>query len=470
MSKSEWENIITSLDSKLDLLNEEIESLMKQVKHICEQMDLKCERDINTDDDTSAIDTFYVDDREIFHEQQVVIHTDRHPHARIIRAKKSRTRQNDNGDFFVPGTRRRSRKAIGSTRKGTRIRHKDNLGGKDNKRCSRTKNNDTHMTELLPRDQKRNKGRKRNGKETSSTNHRKRSRSTTSTRQGGKKKRFISNEIQRQDRNVYDTESEKENEHKITRFSQTADMFWTECFLYNELKTRAVYNSPHANNVCNSLTIKDICDKLSTTYNENEEVSMKLLEQLPLLLENPHAIEGNAHYTSLMVFQTLYSIFKEHASVSLQEIIQTNFSNIQLHIKLLICVMRVLKLSLHSHLKRSDGRLYDIFSISGSQSIVEVTLLQLLDVIYSQSLPDAWGQARPITLEEYSDMKELCSEIAQLTHTIETTSSILLYYFQPQTWQKSTIVEKAWFVSSISSEFISKYWTCEEAIPGTYSC
>ena len=139
--------------------------------------------------------------------------------------------------------------------------------------------------------------------------------------------------------------------------------------------------------------------------------------------------------------------------------IQTKRTSFKLHVKLLGCTMKILKVNLHSHLKKSDGLIFNIFSISGVESIVEFTILQFIDVMYAQLLPVAWGKPSTITSEIYVTLMGLRDELGKVIHITETVSKLLCKHFKCQKWQKSSSFVKTWFVSSISCDYASNYWS-----------
>lgn len=218
-----------------------------------------------------------------------------------------------------------------------------------------------------------------------------------------------------------------------------------------------------------SSTISELCDKLSLVYPKNEKrESIVLLRQLGDLISNPHILQGNAHYISVLVFETIFQLCKRNGSVSIQEMIQTRNDGVITHVELLICVMKLLSLNLQNHLKDSDGIIYNIFSTSAKESIVDFTILQLVDVLYSQLLPTAWGQPVEIPPNVFVTLKRLRDEIGKVVHITETASRILCKEMKEQKWQKSKFLERTWFVSSISADYAASYWSENSSIQGMF--
>ena len=447
LTKKDWKKHIENLDLKFDQLDKEIDSIVRKSRQLCEMV-------MNTDSNFVQKDSDEISDNFVFDTEGSDVDSFRsnvalsskqvgfHPHASVVRGAKIKTRRVFSG-------RKHSKRRRGNTLNQTDI--SENRIDK-----STTK--------------RRSTGRRRRGRNKRETKMEIES-GFPRRKRGSNQKRTLLDESQPSNTNQNGRHGSTENLIKeigsdATDLESSTGVV-TEERIFNDLLNRDGGKQLNVARICfDSSTINEICDKLSLTYPTDEGASNELLRQLPLLLTNPHVLDGNAHYVSILVFETLLRTFRAHGSISLQEMIHTNRNCVQLHVDLLVCTIKILGLGLHSHLEKSDGRIFNIFSVSGIESIVEFTILQLLDVLYAQLLPTAWGKSSIITFAEYTTFKALRDELGKVVHITEIASKLLCKSLKCQKWQRS--VQKSWFVSSIACDYVSKYWSETESLKGVY--
>jgi hypothetical protein len=497
LTKKDWKKSIENLDLQFDLLDKDVESIVRDARKLCEDI-------VNLDvgvctaeggDDDSETFSF---DREESDEESSNWSNDPspkliqlHPHARVVPQTKkygehSRKKSNNVRKHRIsgkPNEVKKKRKKTNSQTKGdkhafgtqTKIRSRSysNRGTENRKETRQVKASGDLSQKRAPKRKgdkqfKIIKGSKylhRNGVK---KYHRAKASRTPRSKDPKWKEQQASNSIEHERPRALPTEGEncehyaEDEDFDVTNLSSLS---LTEEIIFNDLKEKEVYKCQLRNEIdepitnLDDLSINDICDKLSVNYPTNEQMSRTLLYRLPLLFDNPHVLDGNAHYVSISVFETILKIFKTHGSETLQEMIQFRSKSLFLHVKLLICTIQILKRKLHSHLNKKDGVIYHIFSVSGEASIVEFTILQLIDVLYSQLLPVAWGKPLLISPNVYEALQALRDELGSVVHLTEIVSKLLYTRFEFQRWQRSNDAsKKKWFVSSMDCKYASKYW------------
>lgn len=462
-TKNEWKTHIENLDLRFDQLDEEVESVLRDAHVLCK--DVRSFNDYYTPKDNDVIgDTFSFDDEECDAEISDLHHgvpkkfsdnVQLHPYASIVRKRKSRAKSDANCSKRRKSNKPFVKRKVESnfTRVDERCAGEQSCGGSSNRKSKKS----THETGSRFSQDKSIRYHV-DGKKVSQSLH---SRNRFEKRRRGSSpsvyKGSTSISPPRISPQTYETELES-NAEKI----DTALPLLTEKIVFEDLSSThqrmELNETEKADILFDDLSISVVCDKLSTKYPVEEHFCSSLLHRLPLLLNNPHVLDGNSHYVAVSIFETFLKIFQKHGAISLQEMIQVKSKVLLLHLKLLVCVFKILKQNLHSYLKKEDGLIFKVFSISGQCSIVEYIIMQLIDVLYSQLLPNEWGKPQMVPPVIYDMLKNLRDEVGSIVHLTEIVSKLLYKRFQCQKWQKSSIGDERWFVSSIDCEHTANFW------------
>ncbi len=461
ISKKHWKKQIDTLDLKFDELDKDVEAIVRHSRRLWELA-----KTGYCDDAPDSLDNIYesfsdnddVDDINEYSVNDLMTskNSDLHPHASKVRQKRSRSHVFFRGIKSDKRKRRKIERVIrgvsgdlsNNQKQNNREPNLGTLGRKGDR------NNTTSRTQSVV-----NRKKRQNQESMTRSNERSTSLNETSLANRTESNDLIGGRHLDDKGDARETDLFEEDEN----VSEPPVGWLTEEKLFNELFTSNYSgDSDNTKKVDKSCTIREVCNTLLASYSTDILGSISTLKRLPLLLNSQQLIvDSNAHDIAALVFETLLQIFKDFGSISLQEIIQTRQDMVANHVELLICTMKVLKLNLQDHLVASDGIMYKIFTINSEKSIVQFTTLQLLDVIYSQLLPKAWGDPTSVTSEVYVLLKRLRDSIGSLVHINEIASILLLKRLQCQKWQKSK--SNKWFVSSIPSGMSSVYYTgCED--------
>lgn len=460
ISKKYWKKQIDTLDLKFDELDKDVEAIVRHSRQLWElakagYCDNAPDSLVNIYENFSDRDD--VDDLNEYGADILMAskHSDFHPHASKVRQKKSRSHVVIRGVKSTKGKRRKIEIAIRGV--GGDLSNKQKQNNREPDSGTLVRKGDRKNTSS--RTQSVNRKKRQNGESMIRSNGRSTSLNDTSFTHRTESNYLIS------DSQLDDRETDLSEEDETVRERPVG--WLTEEKLFNELfASNDRGDCDSTRNADNACTIREVCETLLAVYPTDTLGSISTLKRLPLLLNSPQLIvDCNAHDIAALVFDTLLQIFRDFGSISLQEIIQTRQDMVSNHIELLICTMKILKLNLQDHLMASDGIMYKIFTIHDEKSFVQLTMLQLLDVIYSQLLPKAWGDPSSVTSKVYVLLKRLRDSIGSLVHINEIASILLLKKLQCQKWQKSK--SNKWFVSSIPSELLSAYYTGCENINST---
>jgi len=204
------------------------------------------------------------------------------------------------------------------------------------------------------------------------------------------------------------------------------------------------------------MPISQLCNRLTQSFATDHQSAIDLIRLLPSYFDNNNTSVLHLRESALIVFQTILKMIKKNGLQSLQEMIQTCNKQLLVNINLLICVVRLLDLSAHSHLTRSDGLTFELFTLDG---LTQLIILQMLDVVYSQALPAQWGSPRPLSQEVFDRLLELRNSMGKVTHLLEAVSHSLLSQFECQKWHRSEEnCENPWFVSAVDPKSLARYW------------
>lgn len=498
MTKNEWRSKSESLDLKFDELNEQIEIMIRHIRGLRnEAWDLNTSVHEENDDVGSMTYDEEESDDSILDKDDHLSSTrsdDYHPHASIVRSK----------------VRRGIKSKSSRTNKKTRIRSKTHKGPQGEKRGN-------HYTKKVAGQQSLEMYQSR-GSKVSRKQSKKRKRISEveslgrfsdNTLQGKKRRNGSGNrgegvtaglsastaprlnnstgfeansangiiqDMDRLDSNangmIQDIEraDSSDNESQIDTVSPapmiTEDLIFEDLASFDTSQQREGNgeSSIHTEN----LSINSICDQLSVEFPKNEEMSCKMLRQLPLILQNPHALSGNSHYISVFVFQTMLKLLHLNGASSLQDHVQTNSPTIGAFVELLLCLLNLLKQDLNVNLNEDDGTLFKLFAPSRKETIIDFIMLQMIDVLYSQLLPEEWGMTLNISNDALHLLKKLRDKIGSMVHLSERVIVLLLKKLNCQQWQRSTLLDQEgkWFVSSMTNEECSKFWIDEANIQG----
>ena len=305
LRKKEWKEIIENLDLMFDQLDRDVDSVVREARMLCEIAVNEGLYNVSKDSDENN-DSLSVDrgesDKDDFQASTSISskQINLHPHANIVR-----NIQNTAGREFS-GPKHQTRKRRKSTSRTEKSKHKMNPSMAEKVQTNRhTRKRNKREQDMIFRSDRRKK--KRGKHQTRMVNA-----SITNMFENSilldKPKTLKTSRNIRYGGNI--RIAAEETESHSTDSESSVGLFITEERLFNDLITKDKRQQP-SESISNidSLTINEVCDKLSVTYSTNEKLSIELLQQLPLLLENPHVLEGNAHYVSVLVFETLLRLF-----------------------------------------------------------------------------------------------------------------------------------------------------------------
>ena len=402
-------------------------------------------------------DSFVENDLNLSSRRNSIYH---HPHASIVRSRKcSNIKSNKAGD----SSKRRKRSInnkIGS--KSTSKKPATKI-----KEVEDPKNSTTRKRKRAPKQ----------AEQTRQTVHRKKRNhiNESESRMEVSNSRQRSSHINRQDSPIGSSTVEGEvNEDSLDIESSnneidanlasdpliTEDSIFEDLDIFNGSLPQQGHETNDTSDPLENQTVNEICDSLTVMFPTNEQMSCKCLRQLPVVLCNPYTLDGNAHYISAQVFQTIHKLLHLTGSFSLQELNQTESPHACLHVELFISLLKLLKQDLNTHLRESDGAIFDVFSPQRKNKTMEFIMLQIIDVLYSQLLPEEWGMPLIISNDFLDSLKKLRDELGTMLHLTEQAVYLLLKKFKRQQWQRSnhTTEGRKWYVSSISSDECSDFW------------
>lgn len=207
------------------------------------------------------------------------------------------------------------------------------------------------------------------------------------------------------------------------------------------------------------MPISQLCDKLTQSFVNDHQSAIALIRLLPSYFDINNSSDFHLRESALIAFQTILKVIKKYGLPSLQEMIQTCNMQLLVNLNLLICVVRLLDLSAHSQLTHSDGLIFELFTLNGPTSFLNMIMLQVLDVVYSQVLPVQWGSPRPLSQEVITGLLELKNAIGKVTHSLEAVSRLLMNQFGCQKWHRSDVnCENPWFVSAVDPKALARHW------------
>ena len=210
-----------------------------------------------------------------------------------------------------------------------------------------------------------------------------------------------------------------------------------------------------------SMPALELCEKLAQCYLDDKTRASELLKQIPYSFTRE---KGDKRESALGIFQIMLSLLQRYGAKSLQEMIQTmNDDFVVVHMNLLSSIAKLLELNAHSHLLVDDGLVYQVFSTRGSNCILELAVLQMLDILYSQLLPDCWGKPKLVSRTVFISFLSLRDAIGKLTHLTELVSISLSARLECQQWRRAIPLfgqnnndNEKWFVSAIDSDGVLK--------------
>ena len=478
ISKKDWKRQKEALNLKLDQLDNDVETLMVASRDL---RDIAMDKTDNDNDyhnyDSAESGSFDKENNDDDYDGRISTHIlspeelQDHPHAKIVRGK-TKTSQHNLSYRDFRNNKKRKRQAAMKKRSTNEYSGVINQIGQnsrfnldkdkqtqinENKRNTDVHQEDTNLLRRVKLSQPGRASHIRNSKSTAQVKH------LNGQTHHKSDRATIENisKIRPQAKQTKTTNKFNQEYHDESDASEdfSSGGWLSEVKLFDELlfdtDEKRIQSDPRTD--FGSVTSYEICSALSNNYPHNEDESADLLKKLPQLLHLSLPI--NDREIAINVFNTLLSIYKNHGSLSLLEMTQVRGDKVLLHIKLLICTVQILDLKLQNNLNESDGIIFKFFSVNGKDSIVEFIILQLLDLLYAQLLPTVWCTKSSMTPELYRLLKELRDEIGKVVHIIEIISKLIHKDFQCQKWQRSSVNKDVWFVSSISTNYLSLFWT-----------
>uniref|UniRef100_A0A7S2HI97 Uncharacterized protein n=1 Tax=Helicotheca tamesis TaxID=374047 RepID=A0A7S2HI97_9STRA len=126
---------------------------------------------------------------------------------------------------------------------------------------------------------------------------------------------------------------------------------------------------------------------------------------------------------------------------------------------------------LQEHLVTQDGIVYQVF-VSSKECFLDLVVVQVLDVLYSQILSSAWGNGNSrggiiaSSKDVFDEMVALRDALAKIMSMVETVCRLLLHKFQCQRWRKvpqtKVIVAVTFFLFLLwVLKYIAPFWSLE---------
>lgn len=492
LSLRDWRSKVESIDLRFDDLDKQVESVLRQVWKLlvessningfdtCENDDIGCTTGSNSEpehtgspgDYSSHMDYFDVDDTLTSNNME-----EAHPYASTVKKRNQTTSRENWEKGYIRNTdknMKRGRKRISTSDISSRKQH--NHGG--GKHQSRLRRDDTlnHHSSIPQRI-------RRSGKKGRTFAER---RTTARGADGISGKSDVRN-CKRDVHVLVNTNDDKDSGNSRigkrargqarasdpSSGSTTGSQNMNESLDGIELTVKGFYEGlnasimvqnrntstedpPRVRHFHSVASISQNCERLSTSYTSPESESF--LEQLPFMMEN-----SGCNDEKVLAFRTLFDLLTKNGRNSLQELIVTNSADLLTHINLLRCAIKLLRSNMHSCLKQENGIVYKIFS---RKRFINVVMLQIIDVMYSQLLSNEWGSPKKLSAQVYDGICGLCEELGKITHTIEDFSKIILT-FPCQKWymtKRPGVGESKniWYVTSLAPKSIDLFWQGEE--------
>ncbi|GAX20055.1 hypothetical protein FisN_1Lh464 [Fistulifera solaris] len=189
-----------------------------------------------------------------------------------------------------------------------------------------------------------------------------------------------------------------------------------------------------------SRALTDVCDDLKKVF--PNPACRSLFKELLFV----SSISSRPEY-SPPLFNCAISLMKSKGSVTLQELVSQQSSQLSSYVALYVFILGLLKKNLHYSLTAQHGIAYELFGKSDSK-FVESLFLQLLDAVYALLHPDAWAlqvSNRKQILQFLSPLRDALGEQHAL---VENACCLIETKLGKQLWRLVSS-RRALFVSSI---------------------
>jgi len=139
-----------------------------------------------------------------------------------------------------------------------------------------------------------------------------------------------------------------------------------------------------------------------------------------------------------------------------------------LHVRLLRCIVLLIGTKIQSYLKEEDGLSFLLFCHKRSV-LVDIIIIQILDVCFSQLLPSSWclsisTSTSIISAEIWGELSLLLNGLGEHVHLVESVARLLTSSLECQEWRSSRkYLNKeghgTLFVSSIDPARLEAFWS-----------
>ena len=204
-----------------------------------------------------------------------------------------------------------------------------------------------------------------------------------------------------------------------------------------------------------------VSKQLLEAYPSSTQLCCKIFEKIEVLTRMQGILLGGSD-ASKDILQSLLGIIQRDGLVTLMDLLLYGASNEikVLHLRLLATLVSLLKCGLGSALVPEDGLLHTLFGTSSKCAFIEELLLQIIDVLYSQCCPSAWGDCArgKIPVFVMREVQKLSDSIGKVVPIVEAVSRLLTTQFACQSWYASALSDtNGNFVSSVSPVTFSNY-------------
>lgn len=129
-------------------------------------------------------------------------------------------------------------------------------------------------------------------------------------------------------------------------------------------------------------TVADLCQSLRKT---------KCAKDCALLIDDIYNVMSSpTHQEVALLFQTMFDLLKAGGCRTLQDLISDSSPALEMHVAVLVGLLRLLRDEVNHALTPSNGLTYQIFGLGHFSAFFDFVVLQLVDSVMSLLLPDAW--------------------------------------------------------------------------------
>ena len=162
---------------------------------------------------------------------------------------------------------------------------------------------------------------------------------------------------------------------------------------------------------------------------------------------------------SKLVLRAIFTLIQENVTTSFSEMISCKDKVLVPCLQLFTCLFNLTSLNIQSYLEDSDEQVYTVLKVK-KQETIELVLLQIIDILYSQALPDEWGNPDPIRPLLVHEVSRLSMALGKNVPLVETVSRLVMVKFGCQCWYQGSRGDyKIDYVSAINPSYLRLFWS-----------